>query len=366
MKNRTYDKEGFSTSKWSGGETSQFAIFPETSKYIDRDFIWRLSSAAVELDESTFTKLPDYDRVLMVLEGEAVLAHGTTRTVKLSAGQQDSFGGEEGTKCFGKIKDYNLMFKKGCSGRLEQIEVQSAAQSVAKGERGEHTHASYGFYCLSGYTVVSVGGQAHMVSDGTQLVLDMDEGEDPELTIMGEGTVIMAEVFYNRYAHAAVEIPEEKATFEDFKAAFKLARGRNKWKKATEKKRDVWYDEALQAKLAFLDKTFIGIILWLVVSFVIVMLAVRGFSHTYAIILIIAWTVLYGLVISPLIYMIVLPKPIKAHIKSVDSLTEYEKMLYDKEQDKNEMTDKLLKKYKYSGGTGWDVEEESIFSKFKK
>lgn len=368
MKIRLYGTDNFNTSKWSGGDTTQFAIYPENAKYIDRDFVWRLSSASVDVEESTFTKLPDFDRILMVLEGEAVLSHGEERTVKLTALEQDSFSGDARTKCFGKIKDYNLIMKKGCSGSLKVYEVQSAAQTIEKADQGEHTHASYGFYCIEGYVVVSAAGDTHMVPAGKQLVLDLDEGEMADLTVMGEGKAVVSEVFYTRFAHAAVDIPEEKATFEDFKTAFKLARGNSKWKKAFKKNKgsDVWYDEALQRKLSLLDKTYIGIILWAVICIVFVILAARGMSHSIVIAVLIAWTLLYALVISPLIYMIVLPKPIKAHIKKVDSLTEYEMQLYLKEQGENEITDKLLKKYKYSRGEGWDVGEESIFSKLKK
>ncbi len=367
MKKRIYNEEQFNISKWSGGLTSQYAIYPESAKYIDRDFIWRLSSATVEVEESVFTKLPDYDRVLMVLKGDAVLVHGDERTVKLGAGEQDSFDGGLKTTCFGKIKDYNLMFKKGCTGRLFTMDAENDAKTVEKGDQGEHTNASYGFYCISGFVVVSAGGETHMVGEGKQLVLDLEAGESIEISVMGEGKVIVAEVFYTRLAHAAVEIPEEKATFEDFKAAFKLARSRTKWKQMTKRNKNVWYDEALQDKLAFLDRSYIGIILWILVVLVLLILGVKVMSHVGVVAMIVAWTILYALVISPLIYMIILPKPIKAHIKDVNDLTEYERQQYERELGKNEMTDKLLHKYRHSGEEGWNVEdEESIMSRFKR
>ena len=368
MKKRIYGSEEFNTSKWSGGESTEFAIYPENAKYIDRDFVWRLSSASVDVEESTFTKLPDFDRILMVLEGEAVLAHGDERTVKLAALQQDRFSGDAKTKCFGKIKDYNLIMKKGCSGTMKFYEVQSAAQEIKKGDHGEHTHASYGFYCIDGYAVVSANGETHMVAAGKQLVLDLEEGEICDLSLMGEGNVIVTEVFFTRFAHAAVEIPEEKATFEDFRMAFKLSRGSSKWKKAMNKEKgnDVWYDEALKEKLAFLDRTYIGMILWALVCIVIIICAVKGMSHMFAIGMIVGWTIGYALLVSPLIYMIVLPKPIKAHIKPVDNLTDYERHLYEKELEENGMTDKILKKYKNSTGEGWNVEGESILGRIKK
>ncbi len=366
MKKRIYGKEQFNIGKWSGGETSEYAIYPESAKYIDRDFIWRLSSASVDVEESVFTKLPDYDRILMVLEGDAILVHGDERTVKLAKGQQDSFGGDVKTKCFGKIRDYNLMFKKGCYGSLAVIEPQSEAKAVERADQGEYTHCSYGFYCESGYAVIQVCGESHMVGEGKQLVLDFEPDDSCEMLIMGEGKVIMSEVFYSRVAHAAVEIPEEKATFEDFKTAFKLAKGRNKWKQMTGRNNNVWYDEALKDKLALLDKTYIGIILWVLVTLLFVLLAVKGMPHTTAIVCIVLWTLLYAFVISPLIYMIVLPKPIKAHIKDVENLTEYELKLYEKELAENGMSDKILRKYKHSGRDTWDEDYESVFSRLRK
>lgn len=55
------------TTQWSGGATTQLAIAPKGAVYADRDFLWRLSSATVELDESDFTPLPAYDRVISTL-----------------------------------------------------------------------------------------------------------------------------------------------------------------------------------------------------------------------------------------------------------------------------------------------------------
>ena len=43
-------KEDYVTTTWSGGTTTQLAIAPEGAVYADRDFLWRLSSAGVELE----------------------------------------------------------------------------------------------------------------------------------------------------------------------------------------------------------------------------------------------------------------------------------------------------------------------------
>ena len=53
----------FVTSTWSGGTTTQLAIAPEGAVYAERSFLWRVSSATVELETSDFTPLPDYNRL---------------------------------------------------------------------------------------------------------------------------------------------------------------------------------------------------------------------------------------------------------------------------------------------------------------
>ena len=60
----------YSLSRWSGGTTTQVAIMPADAVYARRDFLWRISSACVELEESDFTALPDYDRWISTVQGE--------------------------------------------------------------------------------------------------------------------------------------------------------------------------------------------------------------------------------------------------------------------------------------------------------
>ena len=50
--------EDYVCSVWSDGTTTQLLIAPEGAHYAARDFLWRVSSATVELDESDFTPLP--------------------------------------------------------------------------------------------------------------------------------------------------------------------------------------------------------------------------------------------------------------------------------------------------------------------
>lgn len=109
------------TSKWSGGTTTELFIYPKDAIYSERNFEWRLSSAIVDIEESVFTSLPGIERIIMIIEGELLLKHEGHHTAKLKKYEQDSFSGNWTTRSFGKVRDFNLMMKKGSSGSLEAI-----------------------------------------------------------------------------------------------------------------------------------------------------------------------------------------------------------------------------------------------------
>ncbi len=366
MEKWIYGAENFHMGKMHWGTETELAVFPQAAQYLERDFIWRLAIVQTLEEESSFTKLPDYERVFMALEGEAVLAFGEQRTVRLSAQEQASFDGAVKTKCFGKVKGYSLMVRKGCHGKLRLVDAASDAAALERDAPQEGESSSYGFYCLSGYAVVSAGQETYLVSGGRQLVLNFGAGETIDMMVMGEGQVLLAEAFYRKQAFAAEEIPPQKATFADFKAAFRLSHSRYKWNRIAAAKKDVWYDEALSRALAFLDKSYLGFIIWAAVSLLFLGSAVAGVSHPLVAGLVAGWSVLYVLLVSPLLYLLLLPKPIKAHIKKTDSLTEYERKLYEQELSANPLTDKIFKKYKYSGKEKWDEDYQPVFKRLKK
>lgn len=362
MKKKIYKEENFRTSKWSGGSTKELAIFPEGSKYIERDFIWRLSSATVDTEESTFTRLPDYDRVLLVLKGKTILVHGNERSVSLNRFEQDSFDGAAKTKSFGKITDYNLMMKKGCEGGLEMISLKGESYGLPIPGRDASSCASFGFFCAEGHTVVSVGGEVFMIKEGEQMIIDFDEGESEEIVLMGEGRCVASHVFFTVSKHMAEIIPEEKASFNDFKTAFRLVYSRNKWNKVRQKtgNANIWYDEVLQKKLKFIEKTYITFFIWILGMLGTLVPIGFGAETKTTVIIFVLWTLIYVLLIAPLVYMIILPKPINAHIKDVGSLTEYERGIYEKQLGEDERLEKLLKKYKER-----DEEDETYRDKLK-
>ena len=114
-------------SAWSGGTTTQLAIYPENAVYADRDFLWRVSSATVDLEDSDFTPLPDYDRLIATLEGEIVLTHNGGAPLRLRPLEVHAFSGADATHSVGRCRDFNLMLRRGrASGTMEPLRLTEA------------------------------------------------------------------------------------------------------------------------------------------------------------------------------------------------------------------------------------------------
>ncbi len=147
------------TTAWSGGKTTQIAIYPPHAEYGKRNFVWRLSSAKVDLEESTFTKLPGISRVLMVLDGEITLEHQGHHRVQLKAFEQDRFCGGWTTNSLGKASDFNLMMSEHCRGKLNVVAVKKQADIDITDSVGAGDQRTAAFYCVNGRVQVAADQQ---------------------------------------------------------------------------------------------------------------------------------------------------------------------------------------------------------------
>lgn len=98
------------TTVWSGGTTSQLFLFPSESVFAERNFDFRISTATIDIEESDFTPLPDYNRLLAVLEGNFEVIHQGKYAKKLTQFETDRFHGSWETKSKGKVRDFNVIF----------------------------------------------------------------------------------------------------------------------------------------------------------------------------------------------------------------------------------------------------------------
>ncbi|MDR1874342.1 MAG: HutD family protein [Synergistaceae bacterium] len=121
-----------STGVWAGGTTTQLAIWPPDADYAMRNFRWRMSSARVDLEESTFTALPGIRRLIMILEGRVRLVHEGRHEINLDAFDQDAFDGGWNTLSQGRCVDFNLMMAAGCEGSLRALKMDEKGDEAEK------------------------------------------------------------------------------------------------------------------------------------------------------------------------------------------------------------------------------------------
>lgn len=171
-------------SVWSGGTTTQLYIYPSDSLYTDRDFDLRISSAVIEVEESDFTPLKGYSRIIMVLEGELEIIHKNQYSKFLNRFDTDSFSGDWETSSKGKVIDFNLMMGEKVSGTMKAI-VLIDSLPIRKTIFESENFVAY--YVVSGELNFESESIHSIVETGEMIVLkSIGEMEDIKLNGMCE------------------------------------------------------------------------------------------------------------------------------------------------------------------------------------
>lgn len=162
-------KDALTTSTWSGGTTTQLAIYPKGSVYKNRDFNWRISSATVETEVSTFTSLPGITRYITTLSGTLKLEHKNYHSVSLNPFEVDCFDGAWETTSFGQVTDFNLMLSRGTYGVLRTKKLTERADPYTiqfEKLQDIHSKRTLGLYAATAPLTATVSGR-DMSSDNT-------------------------------------------------------------------------------------------------------------------------------------------------------------------------------------------------------
>jgi environmental stress-induced protein Ves len=158
----------YRVSSWSGGTTTQLAIWPPEAVYAERDFLWRISSATVELELSDFTPLPDYERLIATLEGEIVLTHNGGAPLTLRPWEVHAFSGADATRSVGRCRDFNLMLRRGrAEGRMEALCLEGEPLVLPAGPAREQSL----LFCAAGSCAIDAPGKRVSLLPGESLLL---------------------------------------------------------------------------------------------------------------------------------------------------------------------------------------------------
>jgi len=194
-------KSQYKTSEWSGGTTTELLIYPGDSKYSDRSFKWRISSAKVEDPESVFTNLPGIARHIMVIEGKIVLEHENRYEKTLEPFEQDTFMGDWGTKSYGKARDFNLMLSEGFTGGLKAHFIDKGEKIVIVLEAGDTEKTTNVFYVVNGNPEIEANGQEFNLEENDLLYVTHFPGEEKRVLKLinrsGERMVVIEVVIKN-------------------------------------------------------------------------------------------------------------------------------------------------------------------------
>ena len=187
--------EDYTITRWSGGTTAQIAIAPPGASYQARDFLWRISSAAVEDERSVFTSLPAYRRCLVLLEGSLLLSHDGGAPFCLRPFQAHEFDGGAATESQGLCRDFNLMLRKGeCQGSLRPLRFSGAEElTLCCRPPDARSRPIRLLYCAGGGGRAAHRGEACGLLPGESLLLE--GGGELRLTVPAAADFILAEIF---------------------------------------------------------------------------------------------------------------------------------------------------------------------------
>ena len=181
-------------SRWAGGQSVQLAIHPAHANYSNQDFLWRISTATVEVDESFFTSLPDYDRLICPLEGEMLLCHNDDKPIVVLPFQPHGFDGKMRTHAQGRCTDFNLMLRKG--------KVRGSMRGLKNLSKGSYILASTPLsemetmlvYCFKGQGVLHTSHQSLEFSYNESILIQGNTESIVRLSCLNHSSFMVVEV----------------------------------------------------------------------------------------------------------------------------------------------------------------------------
>lgn len=196
MKLELKTKADFRVSEWSGGKSWELLLRPESGSYQEREFDLRISSASVDVEESTFTPLPGFDRLICSLDGELTLFHqkdeeDVISKVELKPYQFHSFSGGWHTRSIGKVQDFNVMCRAGFPAYVKlmtagtRIPTQSLKTSPCRQGRQEAA-----FFTYEG-SRLAYGPAKEVELPAFSLLLATELSEDTYWEVLSKSSVIV-------------------------------------------------------------------------------------------------------------------------------------------------------------------------------
>jgi len=159
-------------SRWAGGESSQYYIYPQEADFSARNFCFRVSRAVSNSDEKAeYSNLKNYTRHLIMLEGTAHIFHSEHYDIVMNPYEEiDVFDGGWESCAAGRVKDFNLMVSKDFTGSMSVINESCVLEFNSK---EESVRDWVMFFCGSGNVSFSLNSEENVnISQGDLIVFE--------------------------------------------------------------------------------------------------------------------------------------------------------------------------------------------------
>lgn len=346
---------------------------------------------------------PGCRRLLALADGNVVVAREGKSVESAEAGQQQIIDGQDAVKIFGKFHGVCISVKEDMDAASEVIDIKKDQMTLDPPEAAGKTGFVQLITACRGYAVITIAGESLMLDKGETLCAVYEEHDAHSTGVMGQGSIIVNTFAASDAADEAVfcgaasgasaagsedeacaegngretagsadasvqgsdsledakRLMKEKkaekrgislkgATFSDFVLAMKITTtGNGIGKRFSSFRKNNWFDPELELAVDKMERKHLSPIIWVVV--LVVIMAVLGFQTSFAKLMICAgiWTVIDILLVTPLVYLLTLPKPVGPHVKKLSDLTEEEKRIREKGMDKNRIAHKKRVLHRY-------------------
>ncbi|GAA0115546.1 HutD family protein [Clostridium senegalense] len=172
-------------SKWSGGKTKEIYIYPENGNYKERNFKFRVSSATIDVETSTFTKLENVKRLITTLDNDLKLLHEDGVTVNLTPYEIYRFSGELEIKSFGKVTDFNLMLMGDTSGDISVLKGDEQNILISKTNMTQ----VFVLYTIDDNVVIKINDKSIVLKKYNAIVIRNDKFEQLTIALENKNNV---------------------------------------------------------------------------------------------------------------------------------------------------------------------------------
>ncbi len=158
---------------WSGGTVKELFIYPERAEYEKRNFIFVISTATVDIEESNFTVLDNFNRIILTLDNELILTHNENEKIILNKYEPHLFYGGDNTQSRGKVNDYNLiMNRENCFGDVACLSLAKGSVIYPKRNSESCKKTLEIVYCSKGNLEFQRDGKNTTLQHGELIVID--------------------------------------------------------------------------------------------------------------------------------------------------------------------------------------------------